>query len=91
MAPLSSAFLLGADPADFHSQRPQQWSRVGSFPLGGWLTCTWVPRLASIRTRNIVPVDLNAMMCLNEVALTPIYQKAGDCRSDDILLTEKKR
>ncbi|XP_035699852.1 trehalase-like [Branchiostoma floridae] len=71
----------GADPADFHSH-------VATAVESGWeFSSRWLAdvgpqarTLASIRTRNIVPVDLNAMMCLNEVALSRIYQRAGDRR-----------
>ncbi|KAI8509062.1 hypothetical protein Bbelb_129100 [Branchiostoma belcheri] len=71
----------GADPADFHSH-------VATAVESGWeFSSRWLAdvgpqarTLASIRTRNIVPVDLNAMMCLSEVALARIYQRAGDRR-----------
>ncbi len=57
------------------------YSNLASAAESGWdFSSRWFGRqgtLSSIRTKQIVPVDLNSVMCLNERLLADFYERAG--------------
>ena len=59
------------------------YSDIASAAESGWdFSSRWFERgssnLSSIRTRKILPVDLNAIMCQNELTLHHLYAAVGD-------------
>uniref|UniRef100_A0A915D7W0 Trehalase n=1 Tax=Ditylenchus dipsaci TaxID=166011 RepID=A0A915D7W0_9BILA len=69
------------------AEREQMWSNVASaaetgwdFPRDGWFAQEGpdLHDMKSIRTWSIVPVDLNAFMCINMRILASFYEISGD-------------
>ena len=63
--------------------RPAFFSELASGAESGWdFSSRWFSpgstELSSIRTRSIVPVDLNAILCQNEATLTRLYRIVGE-------------
>ncbi|XP_033641630.1 trehalase-like [Asterias rubens] len=58
------------------------YSNLASAAESGWdFSSRWFGQqgtLSSIRTKQIVPVDLNSIMCMNERLLAEFYEQAGD-------------
>lgn len=65
--------------------RFQLYNNLASGAESGWdFSSRWLAtegpfaqQLASIRTRSIVPVDLNAILCSNEATLSLLYNITG--------------
>jgi alpha,alpha-trehalase len=68
------------------AEREQMWSNVASAAETGWdFSTRWFAQhgqdmhdMKSIRTWSIVPVDLNAFMCINARVLASFYEISGD-------------
>ena len=71
---------------DNEEKREQVWSNVASAAETGWdFSTRWFAQdgpgmheIKSIRTWSIVPVDLNAFMCINMRILASFYEITGD-------------
>jgi alpha,alpha-trehalase len=69
----------------FVEKREQVWSDVASAAETGWdFSTRWFAHngtdagnMRSIRTWNIVPVDLNAFMCSNSRMMASMYELTG--------------
>lgn len=64
-------------------QRPRFYSAIASAAESGWdFSSRWLERgsvnIASIRTQRILPVDLNAILCQNELTLHRFYSAVGN-------------
>ncbi|CAD5208168.1 unnamed protein product [Bursaphelenchus xylophilus] len=68
------------------AEKERVWSNLASGAETGWdFSTRWFARegphvqtLKSIRTTSIVPVDLNAFMCINSRILASFFEIAGD-------------
>eukprot|EP00731_Ephydatia_muelleri_P027457 Em0019g330a len=67
--------------------QPQLFSNLASAAESGWdfstrwlnTTSSAIPEsLASIRTKSIIPVDLNSILCANEATLALLHQAVGN-------------
>ncbi|KAH7724867.1 alpha,alpha-trehalase [Aphelenchoides avenae] len=71
---------------DNETERERMWSNVASAAETGWdFSTRWFAQhgpemhdMKSIRTWSIVPVDLNAFMCINTRVLASFYEISGD-------------
>ena len=57
------------------------YSDIASGAESGWdFSSRWLRNdsLSSIRTRGIIPVDLNAIICQNEATLAKFYRMIGN-------------
>ena len=65
----------------FQADAAEVYSNLASAAESGWdFSSRWFGQqgtLSSIRTKQIVPVDLNSIMCLNERLLADFYEQAG--------------
>uniref|UniRef100_A0A915HL65 Trehalase n=1 Tax=Romanomermis culicivorax TaxID=13658 RepID=A0A915HL65_ROMCU len=68
------------------SEKERVWSDVAAAAETGWdFSSRWFAhegasahRMASVRTASILPVDLNAFMCMNSRMLSELYKLLGD-------------
>lgn len=73
------------------------YSAIASAAESGWdFSTRWFEagsvNLSSIRTQRILPVDLNAIMCQNELTLHRLYGAVGDSnRAQDFLRSLEER
>ena len=66
--------------------QPQLFSNLASAAESGWdfstrwlnISAAMTGSLASIRTRRILPVDLNSILCANEATLALLHQATGN-------------
>ncbi|XP_038065290.1 trehalase-like [Patiria miniata] len=64
------------------AEAAELYSNLASAAESGWdFSSRWFGEqgtLRSIRTKEIVPVDLNSILCLNEKLMADFYERAGD-------------
>ena len=76
-------------------ERPLLYSNIASAAESGWdFSSRWVSpsgplagQLSSIRTKRIVPVDLNAILCQNEATLAHLFTVVGQSVRLSVCLT----
>ena len=65
----------------FEVDAAEVYANLASAAESGWdFSSRWFGQqgtLSSIRTKQIVPVDLNSIMCMNERLLAEFYEQAG--------------